>query len=101
MGQADEAVLPAAAAESFRSRDQALLAACASERSEEELSGIDGAAALYDILKSPYIGPDGSPLGLIGICRNITELKQAERRAGGAGASECHPAFHRRRRDRH
>ncbi|WP_417912319.1 response regulator [Candidatus Electronema sp. TJ] len=81
LGQADEAVLPAAAAESFRSRDQALLAACASERSEEELSGIDGAAALYDILKSPYIGPDGSPLGLIGICRNITELKQAERRA--------------------
>lgn len=81
LGQADEAVLPEPAAASFRSRDQALLAACAAERSEEELNGADGAAALYDVLKSPYIGIDGRLLGLIGICRNITELKLAERRA--------------------
>jgi PAS domain S-box-containing protein len=81
LGQPDEAVLPAGAAESFRSRDQALLAACAAARSEEELTGPDGGAALYDVLKSPYIGPDGRLLGLIGICRNITELKRAEQRA--------------------
>uniref|UniRef100_UPI004055DB48 response regulator n=1 Tax=Candidatus Electronema sp. TaxID=2698783 RepID=UPI004055DB48 len=82
VGQADEAVLSASAAASFSSRDQALLAACAAERSEEELiSPENGAAALYDVLKSPYIGPDGRLLGLIGICRNITELKRAEQRA--------------------
>uniref|UniRef100_UPI004057700D hybrid sensor histidine kinase/response regulator n=1 Tax=Candidatus Electronema sp. TaxID=2698783 RepID=UPI004057700D len=80
-GRTDEEVLPPGLAAVFSRQDQALLAACAAERREELLVRPDGGSALFDVLKSPYIGEDGAPLGLIGIWRNITGEKEAERRA--------------------
>jgi PAS domain S-box-containing protein len=56
-----------------------MLADHTAERSEESIVSPDGSTALFDVLKTPYIGPDGKLLGLIGICRNITNLKKAER----------------------
>jgi len=80
-GKTDEEALPPELAAVFSRQDQALLAACAAERREELLVRPDGGSALFDVLKSPYIGPDGAPLGLIGIWRNITGQKEAEQRA--------------------
>ncbi|WP_417910368.1 response regulator [Candidatus Electronema sp. PJ] len=79
LGRTDEAVLPPQLAAAFHSRDEVMLAECTAERSEETVICPDGSTALFDVLKSPYIGPDGGLLGLIGICRNITSLKKAER----------------------
>ncbi|WP_417914601.1 response regulator [Candidatus Electronema sp. JM] len=81
LGRTDSEFLPPVLAASFRSHDAAMLADRTASRNEEELTGPDNETALYDVLKSPYIGPDGGLLGLIGICRNITELKKAERQA--------------------
>uniref|UniRef100_UPI0040572A35 response regulator n=1 Tax=Candidatus Electronema sp. TaxID=2698783 RepID=UPI0040572A35 len=80
-GRTDEEVLPPGLAAVFSRQEQTLLAACAAERREELLVRPDGGSALFDVLKSPYIGEDGAPLGLIGIWRNITGEKEAERRA--------------------
>lgn len=80
-GRTDEEALPPELAAVFSRQDQALLAACAAERREELLVRPDGGSSLFDVLKSPYIGEDGAPLGLIGIWRNITGQKEAERRA--------------------
>jgi PAS domain S-box-containing protein len=81
LSKTDEAVLPPDIAAHFRSRDQEMLASCTAERREETILCSDGKTVLFDVLKTPYIGPDGNPLGLIGICRNITDLKKAERQA--------------------
>jgi PAS domain S-box-containing protein len=81
LDRTDEAVLPPDMAASFRSHDAAMLADRTASRNEETLTGQDGSSTVFDVLKSPYIGPDGELLGLIGICRNISELKRAERAA--------------------
>ncbi|MGX9726696.1 MAG: hybrid sensor histidine kinase/response regulator [Candidatus Electronema sp. VV] len=81
VGRTDEEAMPPGLAAVFSRQDQALLAACAAERREELLVRPDGGSSLFDVLKSPYIGEDGAPLGLIGIWRNITGQKEAERRA--------------------
>lgn len=81
VGRTDEEALSPELAAVFNRQDQILLAACAAERHEELLVRPDGVGSLFDVLKSPYIGPDGTPLGLIGIWRNITGQKEAERRA--------------------
>jgi PAS domain S-box-containing protein len=81
LGKTDEMVLPPKLATSFHSRDEAMLAEGTAERSEETVICPDGSTALFDVLKTPYIAPDGRLLGLIGICRNITNLKKAEREA--------------------
>ncbi|CAK8717655.1 histidine kinase [Candidatus Electronema halotolerans] len=81
LGSMDETVLPPEMAASFHSSDQEMLGACTAARTEETVVCPDGRTAIFDVLKTPYIGPDGNLLGLIGICRNITELKQAEQQA--------------------
>ena len=81
LGSTDEIVLPPEIAVSFHSSDQEMLATCTAARAEETVTCPDGRTAIFDVLKTPYIGPTGNLLGLIGICRNITELKQAEQQA--------------------
>jgi PAS domain S-box-containing protein len=81
LGKTDETVLPPEISASFHSSDQEMLAASTAARSEETVLCPDGRTVIFDVLKTPYIGPDDNLLGLIGICRNITELKQAEQQA--------------------
>ncbi len=81
LGKTDEAVLPSEIASSFCRADQEMLTVCTTSRTEETVARPDGRVEIFDVLKTPYIGPDGNLLGLIGICRNINELKQAERQA--------------------
>ena len=47
-------------------------------RDEEWLDFPDGRQILVENLQTPFFGPDGQVLGLIGICRDITERKRLE-----------------------
>ena len=51
------------------------------KRTEELIIAPNGEKLFFDIRKTPYIGPDGNLLGLIGIFRNISELKSAQQEA--------------------
>ncbi len=81
LGKTDETALPPELSALFQNPDQEMLAGSAAARTEETMVCPDGKTVIFDVLKTPYIGPDGNLLGLIGICRNITELKQAEQEA--------------------
>jgi len=85
-------------ADFFREHDHRMLELCKSRRNEEWITYPDGRKILLDTLKTPYRGPDGTLIGLLGISRDITEHKQAEEmlrqatdrltlaaRAGGVG----------------
>ena len=50
-----------------------MLEAGESRRNEEWVTYPDGRRALLDTLKTPFYGPDGENLGLVGISRDITE----------------------------
>jgi len=80
-GKTDLDLFPAGLAEFFRAKDREVLALCAPSRNEEWVTYPDGRQVLLDTLKTPYLGPDGRVLGLIGISRDITELRRAEQAA--------------------
>jgi PAS domain S-box-containing protein len=65
----------------FQGLDQEMLESGTTKRLEESLVCPDGREQCFDMLKTPYIGLDGKPLGLIGIYRNISDLKKAELQA--------------------
>jgi len=48
------------------------------QRFEEWIEYMDGRRILAEVVKTPYFGPDGVSLGLIGVSRDITERKQLE-----------------------
>jgi PAS domain S-box-containing protein len=62
----------------YRERDRAVLADGQPHRDEEWLAYPDGRHVLVETLKTPFFGPDGRILGLIGISRDITERKHLE-----------------------
>jgi PAS domain S-box-containing protein len=45
---------------------------------EEWVTGPDGRRLLIDTVKTPYYDPDGKPLGLVGIGRDLTERNRLE-----------------------
>ncbi len=65
-------------AEFYREKDRLMLDAGESRRNEEWVTYPDGRRALLDTLKTPFYGPNGDKLGLVGISRDITESKRAE-----------------------
>ncbi len=81
VGQEDTAVFSPEVAASFRTKDKEMLTVGEAQRTEEQIPVPYGENLFFDIWKTPYIGPDGKLLGLIGICRNINELKQAQQEA--------------------
>ncbi|MGB5684557.1 MAG: PAS domain S-box protein, partial [Candidatus Electrothrix sp.] len=81
VGREDQAVFSQQVAASFREKDQEMLSFGKAKRTEELIVALDGEQLFFDIRKTPYIDPDGNLLGLIGICRNINELKQAQQEA--------------------
>jgi PAS domain S-box-containing protein len=78
VGATDEEILPAEIAESRRAKDAQMLAQGMAQRSEEWIDFPDGRQALLDTLTTPFFAPDGTPLGLLSISRDITELKRKE-----------------------
>jgi PAS domain S-box-containing protein len=65
-------------ADFFREQDRRMLEIGKPRQNEEWISYPDGRKILLDTLKTPYRDADGNVLGVIGICRDISERKQTE-----------------------
>ncbi len=59
-------------------RDRLVLSEGKPRRNEEWLRYPDGRRVLVEVLKTPFFGPDGQTLGLIGISRDMTDRKRIE-----------------------
>ena len=65
-------------ADFYRERDRQVLADGKPRRDEEWIDLPDGRQILVETLQTPFFGPDGRLLGLIGMSRDITERKRLE-----------------------
>jgi len=66
-------------ADFFREKDRRAIAAGEPNRNEEWITfANDGRRALLDTIKTPMYDAEGTLIGVLGIGRDITELKQAE-----------------------
>jgi PAS domain S-box-containing protein len=65
-------------AEDYRELDRRVLVTSQPERREYQGLYPDGRKKLFDTLKTPYLGPNGEVIGVLGISRDITERKAAE-----------------------
>ena len=78
IGHTDYDLFDPEIADAFRDHDWQVMASCEPRHNEEWITYPDGRKALIDTLKSPYWGPDGALIGMLGISRDITARKQAE-----------------------
>ena len=66
-------------ADFFRKNDQLMLEQGSYRQNEEWISYPDGRKILLDTMKTPYKDSDGSVIGVIAICRDITRRYHAEK----------------------
>lgn len=78
MGKTDYDLFVRDVAADFRNHDVSMLAQGRQRKNEEYITYPDGSQRLIETLKSPYWGPDGELIGLIGISRDITDRKRSE-----------------------
>lgn len=78
VGKTDWDLFPAEVAQEFRRHDEKMMTRARARRNEEWVIYPDGRRVLLEMLKTPYRGPRGECLGVIGIGRDITERKKAE-----------------------
>lgn len=78
IGRTDFDITSRDVAEFYQSKDREMLASGNPLRIEEWIPFKCGGGGQFDTLKTPFHGPDGQLLGLIGISRNISERKQYE-----------------------
>jgi len=78
VGRTDHDLFAKDIADFFRENDRRMLDSLALRHNEEWIEYPDGRKALLDTLKTPYRGPDGRLLGVLGISRDITERHQAQ-----------------------
>jgi diguanylate cyclase (GGDEF)-like protein/PAS domain S-box-containing protein len=76
VGKTDYEFFDAETATFFRTNDQIMMQSGESKRSEEWVTYPDGCKVLLDTLKTPYYDVNGNILGLIGISRDITDIKR-------------------------
>ncbi len=79
IGKTDYDLFPKEVADSFRSYDKRMLESRELRHNEEWVDYPDGSKVLLDTIKTPYWGPDGLLIGVLGISRNITARKLAEK----------------------
>ncbi len=77
-GKTDYDLVPREIAEFYREKDIELLASGVPQRTEEWIPFKDGSGGFFETLKTPYFGPNGESLGLIGVSRDITERRRSE-----------------------
>jgi len=79
LGRTDYDFVDRALAESFRANDRAALAAGGPRTNEERLAFADGGhTGLFETTRTPMVRPDGTPVGVLGISRDITALRTAD-----------------------
>ena len=71
-------LFPPEEAESYYRSDRELLRNGERVQVEESTPGEDGWPITYDTIKLPFYDADGTPRGLIGVARDITERKRIE-----------------------
>ncbi len=81
IGGTDYDLYPKENADFFRTNDKIMLEHGRLRHNEEWISYPDGRKILLDTIKTPYRDVDGNVLGVIGICRDITERRQREEEA--------------------
>jgi len=86
IGKTDWDLFSQEEAESFRENDQQMLTQGEARHNEEWISYKDGRRLLLDTLKTPFFDETGNVIGLLGISRDITERKTAERELKRAAA---------------
>jgi diguanylate cyclase (GGDEF)-like protein/PAS domain S-box-containing protein len=80
IGKRDADLFPAEVANFFVEHDKIMLSQRRPRRNEEWVTYPDQRKVLLDTLKTPFYGPNGEILGLIGISRDITARNAAEAR---------------------
>jgi diguanylate cyclase (GGDEF)-like protein/PAS domain S-box-containing protein len=78
VGKTDYDLFDSNLAVTFRSLDRQILESGQTHSQEEWVTYPDGRQALLSTVKTPFYGPDGEILGLVGISRDITDRVEAE-----------------------
>jgi len=65
-------------ADFFREQDRLMLSSGRPRNNEEWVDYPDGRRVLLETLRTPYFGPYGEILGLVGISRDVTDRKQMQ-----------------------
>ena len=78
IGKTDFELFDPQLAVSIRHLDRQILESGQTQSQEEWVTYPDGHKSLLSTLKTPFYGPDGELLGLVGISRDITDHAQAE-----------------------
>ena len=78
VGKNDLELFPQLEGTNYQTKDRAVFQSGETRRNEEWITYPNGEQRLMDVLKTPYWGPKGEMLGLIGIGRDITLLKKIE-----------------------
>lgn len=78
IGKTDHNIVPEEMAGFYRGKDRELLDAGRPLRTEEWIHFQDGGGGIFETIKTPYYGPQGESLGLIGVSRDITARKKDE-----------------------
>ncbi len=78
VGKTDHDFFDNDVADFFRSQDKLMLKSLHQRHNEEWITYPDGRKRLVDTIKSPFYGLNETVLGIIGISRDITNIRQAE-----------------------
>jgi len=78
VGKSDAQLISADKAEVLRALEREVLNTGKRNVQDEWITHPDGSMHCMEMLRAPYFGVDGKPLGLIGIGRDVTVKKQAE-----------------------
>lgn len=76
IGKTDHDFFDADTASFFQSNDKMMMQSGMPRRNEEWVTYPDGQQVLLDTLKTPYYDSNGNTLGLIGVSRDITDIKK-------------------------
>ncbi|RFO97166.1 hypothetical protein DIC66_08460 [Rhodoferax lacus] len=79
MGKSDYEFLVKDEADYFAGRDKDAMEAGEPTRSEAwQVNELTGAQECYETIKTPVFSEDGQLIGLVGVVKNVTKIKQAE-----------------------
>lgn len=78
IGKTDLDLFPEEVARSFREYDKQMLASLDVSQNDEWVDYPDGRKVLLDTLKTPWLDAQGNVLGVLGICRDITQREGRE-----------------------